>query len=144
MKESSEKRFIQALEICQSLIAFKSQPSNLPFQSIELFCEVAREPSALLLLTEKYASETQKALRAVDEYAVTLDNWRLSDEDCPLGFGVKDHCSILSFFLKIQSQKFEFFTGNWTPEKICDLLQDWKGIDLTALLTKNTPVLVSD
>ena len=144
MNDLSQQKFLKALEICQSLIAFKSQPSSLPFQSIELLCEVAREPSALLLLTEKYASETQKAFRAVYEYAVTLDNWRLSDEDCPLGFGVKDHCSILSFFLKIQSKKFEFFTGNWTPAKICDLIKDWKGIDLTVLLTKNTPVLVSD
>jgi hypothetical protein len=136
----SQQKFLKALELCQSLVALQRQPSEVPCQAIELFCEVAKEPFVLLRLSEQHTAEIQKAIVGIYEYAGSVDNWKVGD--CP--FGVKDHCSILSFFLKIQSQKFEFFTGNWTPEKICDLLQDWKGIDLTALLTKNTPVLVSD
>lgn len=136
MTNPTETTFLQALEICQSLVVLKCKPSSLPCQAIELFCEVGKEPSVLMSLIEKYQDETQKAFTAVWEYAVTLDNWRI--DDCSLGFGVKDHCSILSFFLNIQTQKFNFFTGNWTPESICELLKDWKGIDLKVLLSDSS------
>ncbi len=120
------------LDICKSLVDYKYQPTNLPFQAIELFCELS--PTELRRFTEHYAAPTAAAYQAVYEYATTADNWRV---DCQLGFGVKDHCSILGFFLNIDNRKFENFTGNFTtPEVICELIEDWKGIDLTQLLAE--------
>ena len=124
-----ENKFLQAINICQSLTEWKSKPTDLTFQAIKLFCEVAQSPSNFLRLAKKYSQETQLASQAVYEYATTVDNWRV---DCELGWGVKDHCTILNFFLNIDTHKFHYFTGNFTSaEQINQLLQDWKQIDLT-------------
>jgi hypothetical protein len=132
MNQSSESKFLQAVEICQSLTGIKSKPTNLTFQAIELFSQVAEIPADLLLWLQMHAVESQEAFQAVYQYGTIADNWRV---DCELGFGVKDHCSILAFFLNPHTQDFKFFTGNLkTPEMICELLKDWKGIDLTFLL----------
>lgn len=131
-KTLTTTKLLQALEICKSLAALQGQPSELPYRAIALFCEIAREPSELLRLSQQYATETQEAFEAVYKYGTSADNWRIN---CSLGFGVKDHCSILSFFLNLYRQEFTFFTGNFnSPEAICELLKDWKGIDLTPLL----------
>lgn len=132
MNQSSAQKFLEALDICKSLVSYKRQPTHLTFEAIALFCEVAENPSALLHLSEEYAEETEAAFQSVYEYATNADNWRVDSE---LGFGVKDHCSILSFFLKLRTGEFEYFTGNFkTPEIICELLKDWKGIDLKDLI----------
>lgn len=132
MNETLTQTFLQALEACKSLAAFPGQPSELPYRAIELFCEIAIEPSQLLRLSQHYAAESKEAFEAVYKYGTNADNWRVN---CSLGFGVKDHCSILSFFLNLYSQEFTFFTGNFnSPQVICELLKDWKGIDLTPLL----------
>ena len=137
----SQKKFIKALELCQSLVALQRQPSEVPCQAIELFCEVAKEPFVLLRLSEQHTAEIEKAIVGISEYAGSVDNWKVGNYP----FGVKDHCNILNFFLNVHTKKFDFFRGkDFTPEMICEFLQDWKGIDLTVLLTKNTPVLVSD
>ncbi|MGK7874541.1 MAG: hypothetical protein AB4426_14905 [Xenococcaceae cyanobacterium] len=145
MNQSLEPKLIRALEICQSLVDFKGEPSSLPCQAIELFCEISKEPSVLLNLLKKYSLKTQKAFKTVDEYARNADNWRVKRKKCNLGFGVKDHCTILSFFLNLYSQKFKYFTGNFdSPEKICELLKDWKGIELKVLLQEDSRLLVTD
>ncbi len=134
MNKSSAQKFLQALDICKSLVDHKYQPTNLTFQAIfraaiELFCELSA--TELRRFTEEYGAAVGAAYNTVYEYATTADNWRV---DCQLGFGVKDHCSILSFFLNGEGRQFEYFTGNFTtPEVICELLQDWKGLDLTEL-----------
>lgn len=131
MNKLSTEKFRQALEICESLVAVKRQPSNLPCEAIQLFCEIAEEPFVLLDLCEKHKAEIEPALRAIADYAASVDNWKYGD--CP--FGVKDHCNILHFFLNVHTKKFEFFRGkDLTPETICEFLKDWKGIDLTPLL----------
>lgn len=108
MTQSSTQKFLEALDICKSLVSYKCQPTHL------------------------IAEETEAAYQSVYEYASNADNWRV---DCELGFGVKDHCSILSFFLNLRTGKFEYFTGNFKmPETICELLKDWKGIDLKNLV----------
>lgn len=136
-----ENKFLQAINICQSLTEWKSKSTDLTFQAIKLFCEVAQSPSNFLRLAKKYSQETQLASQAVYEYATTVDNWRV---DCELRFGVKDHCTILNFFLNIDTHKFHYFTGNFTSaEQINELLQDWKKIDLTAVLTKIVDFLPS-
>lgn len=132
MKSLLKNKFLKALDICQSLTEWKSKPTDLTFQAIELFCEVAQSPSNFLYLAKKYSQETQLASQAVYEYALTVDNWRVN---CELGFGVKDHCTILNFFLNIDTRHFNYFTGNFnSPEQINELLQHWKKIDLTSLL----------
>jgi hypothetical protein len=141
INKSSEQKFLQALEICQSLAAFKYKPTNITFDAIQLFCEIAKEPSDLLLLIERYSAEVKTAYKAVYEYGTNADNWRV---DCELGFGVKDHCSILSFFLNLPTREFEYFTGNLkTPEIICELIADWKDIDLTPLIEDKAKVLTN-
>jgi hypothetical protein len=143
MRASLERKFIRALELCQSLVNYKCQPSSLPCQAIELLCEVGREPSVLLDLINRHPQQTQQALITINQYARSADNWRLKDSDCSLGFGVKDHCSILIFLFNYHP--FKSFTGNFnSPEIICQLLKDWKGIDLTILLFQDSPQLVTD
>lgn len=141
MNKLSETKFLQALDICQSLVTVKLKPSNLPCEAIQLFCEVAKEPLELLNLCQQYKSEIEPALKAIADYAASVDNWKHGD--CP--FGVKDHCNILHFLLNLHTKQFEFFRGkNWTPEKICEFLKDWKGIDLTPLITEKTAALSGD
>lgn len=131
MNQSLEQKFLRALERCQVLIEFKCKPSNLACEAIEIFCELGKYPERLISLLEKYEVEVEKAERAVESYARSVDNWQI--EGCP--FGVKDHCNILHFFLNLKSQNFNFFRGkNWTPEVICEFLQEWKGINLRELL----------
>ncbi|MBW4492371.1 MAG: hypothetical protein KME26_04650 [Oscillatoria princeps RMCB-10] len=140
MNQSSETKFLQGVEICKSLTGIKSKPTHLTFQAIELFCQVAEVPADLLLLLQTHAVESQEAFQAVYEYGTSADNWRV---DCELGFGIKDHCSILAFFLNPHTQDFKFFTGNFkTPEMICELLKDWKGVDLTFLLDDIAAVIL--
>lgn len=141
MNKLSEEKFLQALEICQSLAALKYKPTNITFDAIELFCEVAKEPSDLLVLINGYSAAVEIADKAVYEYGTNADNWRV---DCELGFGVRDHCSILSFFLNLKTRKFEYFTGNFNrQEVIVEILQDWKGIDLTSFIEEKTKVLIN-
>ena len=140
MNKLSEQKFLQALKICQSLVTVKLKPSNLPCEAIQLFCEVAKEPLELLDLCRQYDSEIKPALKAIADYAASVDNWKHGD--CP--FGVKDHCNILHFFLNLHTKQFEFFRGkNWTPEVICEFLQDWKGIDLAPLIEDRVKVLIN-
>jgi hypothetical protein len=137
MNQSSEQKFLQALEICKSLVTVKRKPSNLSCQAIELFCEIAKEPSDLLHLCEQHTSEIEPALNAIADYAASVDNWKAGD--CP--FGVKDHCNILHFFLNVHTKKFELFRGkDLTPEVIGEFLKDWKDIDLTFLLDDRAKV----
>ncbi|QSV52846.1 MAG: hypothetical protein HEP80_01870 [Dolichospermum sp. UKL201] len=184
MNTTSEQKFVEALDICQSLIDFKYSPTNITYQAIELFCEIGKNPFELLELCQKYStnrvdensklrlhrirknrgysfssvhprgvsflskelkelfsfktfqrsSKIDKICQIIKEYGTSIDNWRV---DCPLGFGAKDHCSFLSFFLNLDSGKFEYFTDNFTtPEQIAELLKDWKGIDLNSVIKK--------
>jgi hypothetical protein len=143
MIASLETKFIQALDYCRSLVKLKGTPSNFPCKAIELLCEVGQYPSILLDLIDKHTQENQQALVAIHEYARSADNWRVKSSECSLGFGVKDHCTILSFLLAPKT--FTAFTGNFkSPEKICEFLQDWKGIDLKTLLFQNSSHLVTD
>ena len=131
MNKSSEEKFLQALEICKSLVTVRRKPSTLPCEAIEIFCDIAKEPLELLHLCERYASEIEPALEEIANYAGSIDNWKHGD--CP--FGVKDHCNILHFFLNVHTKKFKFFRGeDLTPEVICEFLKDWKGIDVTELI----------
>ena len=143
MSQSQEQKFIQALNLCQSLVAVKYEPSSLPCQAIELFCEVSKEPSVIIDLLKRHSKKVKSAFDAVDEYARSADNWRVKGNNCSLGFGVKDHCSMLSFFLNLNSQKFQYFTDNFdSSETICEFLRDWKGIDLTGFLPKISDLLL--
>ena len=139
MNKLSNQKFIQALEICESLVAVKRKRSTLPCEAIQLFCEIGENPSELLDLCQKHRAQIERAQSAVEAYARTVDNWKAGD--CP--FGVKDHCNILHFFLNLHTKKFEFFRAkSFTPEMICEFLKDWKGIDLKSLL-RDSPVTLS-
>ncbi|WP_353929999.1 hypothetical protein WJM97_17095 [Okeanomitos corallinicola TIOX110] len=134
MNKISEQKFLVALDICESLIDFKYRPTNSTYQAIELFCEIGKNPFELLELCEKYFIKITKVCDIIKEYATSVDNWRV---DCPLGFGAKDHCSFLSFFLNLDRCQFEYFTDNFTtPEEIAELFKDWQGIDFSPLLEK--------
>ncbi|WP_071189464.1 hypothetical protein [Trichormus sp. NMC-1] len=190
MNKTSDQKFVEALDICQSLIDFKYRPTNLTYQAIELFCEIGKNPFELLELCQKYSSngvdensklrltqitrnrgyrynkhllfssvhprglsflskelkelfspktfqrssKIDKICQIINEYATSIDNWRV---DCPLGFGAKDHCSFLSFFLNLDRCQFEYFTDNFTtPEQIAELFKDWKGIDFNPVIEK--------
>jgi hypothetical protein len=141
MNQASEQKFLAALDICESLIDYKYRPTNLTYQAIELFCEIGENPGKLLELCQKYSSKIANLCDIIYEYATSLDNWRV---DCPLGFGAKDHCSFLSFFLNIDRCQFEYFTDNFTtPEEIAELFQDWRGIDLQSLIKmQKTPTFL--
>jgi hypothetical protein len=56
MTQTSERKFLAALDICESLIDFKYRPTNLTYQAIELFCEIGENPGELLELYQKYSS----------------------------------------------------------------------------------------
>ena len=141
MNPSTEEKFIAALDICQSLAALRCQKTNKTFDAIKLFCEVAKDPSEFLALRQKYASQTQSALAAIDEYGTSVDNWRVN---CEIGFGVKDHCNILSFFLNLPTGKVTRFSGNLpTAEIISELIADWQGIDLTRLIKQQENISVA-
>jgi hypothetical protein len=194
MNQTSEKKFLAALDICESLINFKYRPTNLTYQAIELFCEIGENPGELLELCHKYSSnrvdenaklknhrhgynkgykkhpyslslrprrlsflsqdvkevllrktlqkssKIDKVCQIIKEYATSVDNWRV---DCPLGFGIKDHCSFLSFFLNLERCQFEYFTDNFTtPEEIAELFQEWRGIDFNTVIDKQKVVKV--
>lgn len=140
MNKTSEQKFLEALDICESLIDFKYLPTNLTYQAIELFCDIGKNPLELLELCQNYAGMIEKICEIIHEYGTSIDNWRV---DCPLGFGVKDHCSFLSFFLNIDSGKFEYFTDNFTTtEKIAELFKDWRGVNFNGITKKQKIVTV--
>jgi hypothetical protein len=141
MNKSTSEKFLQAVEICQSLATVQCQRSTLPCQAIHLLCEVAREPGDLLNLCQQHHAEINTALIAITDYAASVDNWKAGD--CP--FGVKDHCNILHFLLNVHTKQFEFFRGRETfpPEVICEFLNDWQGIDLTPLIKKPENISVA-
>jgi hypothetical protein len=135
-----EKKFLEALDLCNSLSEFARQPSSYPCQAIHLFCEIGTEPENLLELNALYADQVLIAKKSIEKYARTIDNWKTGN--CPLGG--KDHCNIVNFFLSLKTQDFYFFRGdNFTPELICEFLQEWKGINLFSLIT-NSPQLVTN
>ena len=87
-------------------------------------------------------SEIDKALDVIDKYARSADNWRVIGDNCNLGFGVRDHCSILDFLLKFPSPHFINFTGNFeSAELICEILQDWAGINLLPWLVPSPQLI---
>ena len=132
MNKLSTEKFLQAVEICKSLQTVLTQRSNLPCIAIQLLCEVAKDPANFFALRNQYATEVAAALKAVEAYATSVDNWRV---DCEIGFGVKDHCNIISFFLNLPTGNFTRFSGNLaTPEIITELIADWQGIDLAPLV----------
>ncbi len=139
-----EKQFLKSLNLCKSLIEIKSEPSTIPCQAISLLCDIAKEEYlAFRHFQLQYFSKIQEALIAIDEYAGSCDNWRIDNADCSLGFGVKDHCTILSFLLTSPSSNFTSYTGNFNSgEIICELLQDWQNVNFQFLLTA-TPELIS-
>ncbi|MGM3308642.1 hypothetical protein ACSQ6I_22150 [Anabaena sp. WFMT] len=140
MNQTSEQKFVESLDICQSLIDFKYRPTNLTYQAIEFFCEIGKNPFELLELCQKYSSKIDNICRMIKEYTTSIDNWRV---DCRLGFGAKDHCSFLSFFLNLDICKFEYFTENFTtPEEIAELFKDWKEIDFNPVIAKRKAVTV--
>jgi hypothetical protein len=144
-----EKKFLEALDLCNSLSEFSCQPSNFPCQAIHLFCEIGAELQSLLELNTLYSEQILIAKKSIEKYARTVDNWKTGN--CP--FGVKDHCNIVNFFLSLNTQYFYFFLSlntqyfyffrgdNFTPELICEFLQDWKGIDLFPLLSKKSQLV---
>ena len=141
MNKSSLEKFLQAVEICQSLETIQCQHSTLPCQAIHLLCEVAREPLELLHFCQQNHGKIELALTAIANYAASVDNWKAGD--CP--FGVKDHCNILHVLLNVHTKQFEFFRGRETfpPEVICEFLNDWQGIDLTPLIKQQENISVA-
>ena len=138
MQQNSEKTFLKAVEICQSLPTIKREYSTLPCDAIHLLCEVGKEPINLISLCQKYSEQVEIALKAIESYARSIDNWRSGD--CPLGG--KDHCNILHFLLNAHTKKFQFFRAkNLTPELICELLKEWKEIDMSLLLQEKIAIL---
>jgi hypothetical protein len=137
---SLEHPFKEALNRCQSLINYPRKPSDYPCEAINLFCEVASDPKSLIQLLNQYSIDVKRADQVVTNYAATIDNW--TDKNCPLG--TKDHCNILHFFLNLNGsyQDQLFFRGkDFTPELICEFLQEWKGIDLFPLLSKKAQLV---
>ena len=159
IREKSEMQFLQALNLCYSLAQHLGESSVIPCQAITLLCEIGNDPNLLLKYNQKYslgirqkkgrklfAAKSfmiQKARIAIDQYARSADNWRVIGENCSLGFGVRDHCSILDFLLNFPSSDFKKFTGNFeSAELICEFLQEWKGIDLFPLLSKKIQLVI--
>ena len=140
-----EKSFLKALKLCTSLIEAKGEPSSIPCQAIELLCGVAKEEYLAFRFYQQsqYLPNVEQALVAIDKYARSCDNWRIYNQDCSLGFGVRDHCTILSFLLNLPSSNYTNYTGNFdSAEIICDLLQEWSGFDFRLLLI-SAPELIS-
>jgi hypothetical protein len=126
-----ETTFLDALEHCRSLDNYRCQPTNLVWSAIELFAEVGKFPYRLLTLCNQYKLEVERADSAIENYARSVDNWKVKGTI----FGVKDQCNIAHFFLNVHTKNFPFFRGeNWTPERICEFLQEWGGIDLSSLI----------
>jgi hypothetical protein len=140
----SEKNFLKALKICNSLVNVKGEPSSIPCQAIELLCGIAKKEYLAFRYYQQiqYSPKVEETLVAIDEYARSCDNWRIDNQDCSLGFGVRDHCTILSFLLNLPSFNYTNYTGNFnSAEIICDLLQEWSGFDFRLLLT-SSPELI--
>lgn len=129
------QKFLQALDMCNSLENVKSSPSSLVYEALTIFCEIGREPLILMQLISDHLSEIKRAFSALRHYAASADNWKIQGYP----FGVKDQASILGFFLQLDRHpnEFEFFTGNFkTLEDIAQLLKDWKDIDMDILIQK--------
>jgi len=140
----SEKNFLKALKLCNSLVDVKGEPSSIPCQAIELLCGVAKEEYLVFKYYQQsqYSLRIKEALVAIDQYARSCDNWRIYNQDCSLGFGVRDHCTILSFLLNLPSSDYTNYTGNFnSAEIICDLLQEWSGFDFRLLLTPSPELI---
>ena len=136
----SESLFLKALDRCQLLPSYERKPSPCACEAIHLLCQVAGEPEQLLQLLKKYSREVNQADQLVTHYATTIDNWQV--EDCPLGS--REHCNILHFFLNLHNSYQEqlFFRGkDFTPELICEFLQDWKGINLFPWIVSSPQLL---
>jgi hypothetical protein len=139
MDTTLETTFLEALNCCRSLVNDCGKPSALAWSAIELLGEVGRFPDQLLDLCNQYQETVVEADRAIESYASSVDNWKVEGTY----FGVKDHCNILHFFLNVHTEDFKFFRGeNWTPELICEFLQEWKGIDLTSLIAERPSQLI--
>jgi hypothetical protein len=149
MTPSPESQFLQALELCQSLSDRKAQFSSIPCLVIELLCDIAQAPDILSSLLLKYSREVEIALVAIDIYAKSADNWRVKDRDrtCSLGFGVKDHCTILSCLLNFSKRPFSFtsYTGNFESEAVIfELLKDWKNLDIAPVFAEKMPDCIQE
>lgn len=129
-----EQTFLQALDRCLSLADYRCKPTDIVWSAIELFTEIGQFPNRLLTLCNQYRERVAEADRAIENYASSIDNWKVKGTF----FGVVDQCNIAHFFLNVHTKNFEFFRGkNWTPELICEFLQEWKGIDLTSLIANH-------
>lgn len=149
MTPSPESQFLQALELCQSLSDRKAQFSSIPCRVIELLCDIAQAPDILSSLLLKYSREVEIALVAIDIYAKSADNWRVKDRDqtCSLGFGVKDHCTILSCLLNCSKRPFSFtsYTGNFESETVIfELLKDWQNLDIAPVFAEKMPDCIQE
>ncbi|MEB3310722.1 MAG: hypothetical protein VKJ02_10865 [Snowella sp.] len=139
---SISEKFLQAIELCIALKDFECEPSDYPCDVINLFCQVAESPTLLIQLLNQYPVEVKKADQAIINYVGSIDNWR--GKKCP--FGIKDHCNIVHFFLNLNGsyQDQLFFRGaNFTPEVICEFLQEWKGINLFPFVSKELPLVTN-
>ena len=133
----AEENFLEAIRLSNELPKFRCKPSTNPCQAIQLFCETGTVPNVLLELSEKYADQLLIAKELVANYAASIDNWKVDGCSCP--FGGVDHCNLLNFFLSLTTKNFYFFRGNdFSPEVICEMLQEWKDINLFPLITTSS------
>ena len=65
-----EKKFLEALDLCNSLSEFARQPSSYPCQAIHLFCEIGTEPENLLELNALYADQVLIAKKSIEKYVI--------------------------------------------------------------------------
>jgi hypothetical protein len=133
MNDFFAQQFREVLDLCNSLPTVQYQPSVIPCKAIINLCQIAKQEDILLQLLHQYQQEVKKALNSVDDYARNADNWRVKNDDCSLGFGVKDHCTILNFLLNLNTlNSFCSYSGVFnSQETIISFLYDWQKIEFT-------------
>lgn len=135
MTTKFKDQFEQALNLCQWLKRYTNKPSSNPCTAIKLLCKVSDNPETLIELLTDNAEAVKEADEIVTDYAASIDNWKC--DDCPLG--TADLCNVLHFFFNLHKSYDDllFFRGrDLVPEAICELLKEWKNIDLLPYLPK--------
>lgn len=133
--ELVEQQFLEVLQSCQALDSHHTEYSNIPYESVDRLCDMAQDVNGFVHLLTVYKESIQTAVNSVFTYASTVDNWRVKES--PIGFGVRDFCSLLVAILQGQQASSLLTSGNFQSlDVVAELLSDWREVEFQQILDK--------
>ncbi|MBP0029189.1 hypothetical protein [Roseofilum sp. Guam] len=140
--ELIEQQFLEVLESCESLGSHHAEYSSIPYESVDRLCDLAQDVNGFVRFLMIYKESIQMAVNAVFGYASTVDNWRVKES--PIGFGVRDFCSLLVAMLQGQQASSILASGNFESlDAIAELLDEWRGVKFHEILEKQAQYLLN-